>query len=358
MATIEFDRATKAYSGGVVAVDGLELTVADGEFMIFVGPSGCGKTTALRMVAGLEEISGGEIRIGGRRVNELEPQDRDVAMVFQNYALYPHKSVRQNIAFPLRMQRLGRAAIDERVRTVAALLGLDGLLERRPGELSGGQRQRVAMGRAIIRHPQAFLMDEPLSNLDAKLRVSTRTQIAALQQRLGVTTVYVTHDQIEAMTMGDRVAVLKDGILQQVDTPLNLYDKPSNLFVAGFIGSPAMNLLRAHNVDGHAKLGDIEVPIDRDAAGQAHGDITIGVRPESWRIVGEGEGIPVKVTVVEELGADGFVYGTSGAEGTPDQVIVRIDARRSHHKGDTIYVTTDPSTVHVFDTESGIRLSK
>jgi multiple sugar transport system ATP-binding protein len=213
------------------------------------------------------------------------------------------------------------------------------------------------MGRAIVRQPQVFCMDEPLSNLDAKLRVSTRTQIAALQQRLGVTTVYVTHDQVEAMTMGDRVAVLKDGILQQVDTPLNLYDKPANLFVAGFIGSPAMNLLRAQNVDGHAKLGDIEVPIDRAAAGKAHGDITIGVRPESWRLVEEGQGIPVKVTVVEELGADGFVYGTSGAEGTPDQVIIRIDARRNHHKGETLYVTTDPQHVHVFETESGARLS-
>src|SRR5207247_6483086 len=222
MATIEFDRVTKAYPGGVVAVDGLELTVADGEFMIFVGPSGCGKTTALRMVAGLEEISGGEIRIGGRRVNELEPQDRDVAMVFQNYALYPHKSVRQNIGFPLRMQRLGRAAIDERVRAVAGLLGLDGLLERKPGELSGGQRQRVAMGRAIIRHPQAFLMDEPLSNLDAKLRIQMRVELVKLHARLGVTTIYVTHDQTEAMTLGQRVMVLNRGKIQQVAPPREL----------------------------------------------------------------------------------------------------------------------------------------
>jgi multiple sugar transport system ATP-binding protein len=214
------------------------------------------------------------------------------------------------------------------------------------------------MGRAIVRQPQVFCMDEPLSNLDAKLRVSTRTQIAALQQRLGVTTVYVTHDQVEAMTMGDRVAVLKDGILQQADTPLNLYDKPANLFVAGFIGSPAMNLLSAHNVEGSARIGDVEVPIDRAAATKAKGDITVGVRPESWRIVGEGEGIPVKVTVVEELGADAFVYGTSGAEGTPDQVIIRIDGRMEHHKGQTIYVTTDPHKVHVFDTNSGLRLSE
>ncbi len=247
----------------------------------------------------------------------------------------------------------------QRVQDAAKLLDLEDYLERKPKALSGGQRQRVAMGRAIVRQPQVFCMDEPLSNLDAKLRVSTRTQIAALQQRLGVTTVYVTHDQVEAMTMGDRVAVLKDGVLQQVDTPLNLYDSPSNLFVAGFIGSPAMNLLRAHNVDGHAKLGHVEVPIDREAASKAGADITVGVRPEAWRIVEEGEeGIPVKVTVVEELGADAFVYGTSGEEGTPDQVVIRIDARRNHQKGDTFSVTTDPKNVHVFDTESGARLSK
>jgi len=359
MASVTFDNAQRMYPGAEKpAVDNLNLEIADGEFLVLVGPSGCGKSTSLRMLAGLEEVTDGHIRIGERDVTHLPPKERDIAMVFQNYALYPHMTVAENMAFSLKMAKVPKEERMERVKEAAKLLDLTEYLERKPKALSGGQRQRVAMGRAIVRQPQVFCMDEPLSNLDAKLRVSTRTQIAALQQRLGVTTVYVTHDQVEAMTMGDRVAVLKDGILQQVDTPLNLYDKPSNLFVAGFIGSPAMNLLRAHNVDGHAKLGDIEVPIDRDAAGQAHGDITIGVRPESWRIVGEGEGIPVKVTVVEELGADGFVYGTSGAEGTPDQVIVRIDARRSHHKGDTIYVTTDPSTVHVFDTESGKRLSK
>jgi multiple sugar transport system ATP-binding protein len=266
-------------------------------------------------------------------------------------------TVADNMAFSLKMAKVPKEERMARVKEAAKLLDLEQYLERKPKALSGGQRQRVAMGRAIVRQPQVFCMDEPLSNLDAKLRVSTRTQIAALQQRLGVTTVYVTHDQVEAMTMGDRVAVLKDGILQQADTPLNLYDKPKNLFVAGFIGSPAMNLLRAHNVDGHAKLGDIEVPIDRAAATKGHGDITIGVRPENWRIVGEGEGIPVKVTVVEELGADGFVYGTSGAEGTPDNVIIRIDARRDHRKGEVLHVTTDPQHVHVFDTESGERLS-
>jgi multiple sugar transport system ATP-binding protein len=358
MATVTFEHAERMYPGGErPAVDDLNLDIADGEFLVLVGPSGCGKSTSLRMLAGLEEVTSGHIRIGDRDVTHLPPKERDIAMVFQNYALYPHMSVAENMAFSLKMAKVPKDERMERVKEAAKLLDLTEYLERKPKALSGGQRQRVAMGRAIVRQPQVFCMDEPLSNLDAKLRVSTRTQIAALQQRLGVTTVYVTHDQVEAMTMGDRVAVLKDGILQQVDTPLNLYDKPANLFVAGFIGSPAMNLLKAHNVDGHAKLGDIEVPINRDAAGKAHGDITIGVRPESWRIVGEGEGIPVKVSVVEELGADGFVYGTSGAEGTPDQVIVRIDARRNHRKGETLWVTTDPEHVHVFESESGARLA-
>ena len=357
MSEIQLEGITKRYGDGFEAVKDLNLDIQDGEFMILVGPSGCGKSTALRMIAGLEDITGGELRIGDQVVNNMAPKERDIAMVFQNYALYPHMTVGDNMAFSLKMAKVPKEERLERVKEAAKLLDLTEYLERTPKALSGGQRQRVAMGRAIVRQPQVFCMDEPLSNLDAKLRVSTRTQIAALQQRLGVTTVYVTHDQVEAMTMGDRVAVLKDGVLQQADTPLNLYDAPANLFVAGFIGSPAMNLLRAHNVDGHARLGDIEVPIDRDAAGQAHGDITIGVRPESWRIVGEGEGIPVKVTVVEELGADGFVYGTSGEEGTPDQVIVRIDASRNHHKGETLYVTTDPENVHVFDTDSGLRLN-
>jgi multiple sugar transport system ATP-binding protein len=358
MASVTYDNAQRMYPGAEKpAVDNLNLDIADGEFLVLVGPSGCGKSTSLRMLAGLEEVTDGHIRIGDRDVTHLPPKERDIAMVFQNYALYPHMSVAENMAFSLKMAKVGKEERMERVKEAAQLLDLTDYLDRKPKALSGGQRQRVAMGRAIVRQPQVFCMDEPLSNLDAKLRVSTRTQIAALQQRLGVTTVYVTHDQVEAMTMGDRVAVLKDGILQQVDTPLNLYDRPSNLFVAGFIGSPAMNLLRAHNVNGHAKLGDVEVPVDRSAASKAGADITIGVRPEAWRIVGEGEGIPVKVSVVEELGADGFIYGTSGAEGTPDQVTIRIDGRRSHHKGDTVYVTTDPAGVHVFDTNTGERLS-
>jgi multiple sugar transport system ATP-binding protein len=359
MASIKYDHAERLYPGSDrPAVDDFNLEIEDGEFLVLVGPSGCGKSTSLRMLAGLEEVTSGKIFIGDRDVTHLPPKERDIAMVFQNYALYPHMSVAENMAFSLKMAKVPKDERMSRVREAAKLLDLEQYLERKPKALSGGQRQRVAMGRAIVRQPQVFCMDEPLSNLDAKLRVSTRTQIAALQQRLGITTVYVTHDQVEAMTMGDRVAVLKDGVLQQADTPLNLYDKPANLFVAGFIGSPAMNLLRAHNVDGHAKLGDVEVPIDREAATKGHGEITVGVRPENWRMVGEGEGIPVKVTVVEELGADAYVYGTSGAEGTPDNVIIRIDARKNHHKGETLYVTTDPEHVHVFDTDSGERLSK
>jgi multiple sugar transport system ATP-binding protein len=358
MASIKYEHAERLYPGAErPAVDDFNLEINDGEFLVLVGPSGCGKSTSLRMLAGLEEVTSGKIFIGDRDVTHLPPKERDIAMVFQNYALYPHMSVAENMAFSLKMAKVPKEERMERVKEAAKLLDLEQYLERKPKALSGGQRQRVAMGRAIVRQPQVFCMDEPLSNLDAKLRVSTRTQIAALQQRLGITTVYVTHDQVEAMTMGDRVAVLKDGVLQQADTPLNLYDKPQNLFVAGFIGSPAMNLLRAHNADGHAKVGDIEVPIDRDAATKGKGDITVGVRPENWRIVGEGDGIPVKVTVVEELGADAYVYGTSGAEGTPDNVIIRIDARQNHHKGETLYVTTDPQHVHVFDTDSGERLS-
>src|SRR3954453_10061508 len=358
MATVTYDNAQRLYPGAErPAVDDLNLEIADGEFLVLVGPSGCGKSTSLRMLAGLEEVTAGHIRIGDRDVTNLPPKERDIAMVFQNYALYPHMSVAENMAFSLKMAKVPKEERMERVKEAAKLLDLTEYLERKPKALSGGQRQRVAMGRAIVRQPEVFCMDEPLSNLDAKMRVQTRTDIAKLQADLGVTTVYVTHDQVEAMTMGDRVAVLKDGILQQADTPLNLYDKPANLFVAGFIGSPAMNLLNAHSKEGRAKLGHVEIPIDRTAASKATGDITVGVRPEAWRIVDEGEGLPVKVNVVEELGADGFVYGHSCVEGTPDQVIIRIDARRSHHKGDTLYVTTDPQHVHVFDTDSGARLS-
>jgi multiple sugar transport system ATP-binding protein len=360
MATVTFEKAQRWYPGAdEPTVPGIDLEINDGEFMVLVGPSGCGKSTTLRMLAGLEEINSGKIFIGDRDVTNTPPKDRDIAMVFQNYALYPHMSVADNMAFALKMAKVSPEERKKRVAEAAKILGLEEFLERKPKALSGGQRQRVAMGRAIVRNPQVFCMDEPLSNLDAKMRVQTRTDIAKLQADLGVTTVYVTHDQVEAMTMGDRVAVMKLGVLQQVDTPLKLYDKPENLFVAGFIGSPQMNLIEAKAVDGQAKIGSYMVPVDPAASKKMSGNITVGVRPEAWRMVSaEAGGLPVTVTVVEELGADGFVYGTSDVEGTPSNVIVRLSqARDSVHKGDTIYVTTDPQNVHVFDTESGARLS-
>jgi multiple sugar transport system ATP-binding protein len=360
MATVTFEKAQRWYPGSdVPAVPGLDLEIRDGEFMVLVGPSGCGKSTSLRMLAGLEEVNAGKIYIGDRDVTHTAPKDRDIAMVFQNYALYPHMTVADNMAFALKMAKVSPDERKKRVADAAKILGLEEFLERKPKALSGGQRQRVAMGRAIVRNPQVFCMDEPLSNLDAKMRVQTRTDIAKLQADLGVTTVYVTHDQVEAMTMGDRVAVMKLGELQQVDTPLGLYDKPVNLFVAGFIGSPQMNLLEAHAKDGQAQVGQYLVPVDPTASRKMQGDITVGVRPEAWRLVSENEGgLPVRVTVVEELGSDAFVYGTSGIEGTPNNIIVRVSGRDSVHKGDTIYVTTDPQHVHVFDTESGARLSE
>lgn len=359
MAKIVFDKAQRWYPGAdEPAVPGIDLEINDGEFMVLVGPSGCGKSTTLRMLAGLEEVNSGSIYIGDREVTNLPPKDRDIAMVFQNYALYPHMTVADNMAFALKMAKMPSEEREKRVAEAARILGLTDFLERKPKALSGGQRQRVAMGRAIVRQPQVFCMDEPLSNLDAKMRVQTRTDIAKIQSDLGVTTVYVTHDQIEAMTMGDRVAVMKLGVLQQVDTPLALYDKPANLFVAGFIGSPQMNLMEGHAVDGQAKIGDYVVPVDPTASSKMKGNVTVGVRPEAWRIVSESEGgLPVKVTVVEELGADAYVYGTSGVEGTPHDIIVRISGRQNVRKGETIHVTTDPNQVHVFDTDTGERLS-
>jgi multiple sugar transport system ATP-binding protein len=326
--------------------------------MVLVGPSGCGKSTTLRMLAGLEEVNSGRIFIGDRDITHIPPKDRDIAMVFQNYALYPHMSVADNMGFALKMAKVPTEERNQRVLDAAKILGLTDFLERKPKALSGGQRQRVAMGRAIVRNPQVFCMDEPLSNLDAKMRVQTRTDIAKLQSDLGVTTVYVTHDQIEAMTMGDRVAVMRDGVLQQVDTPLKLYDKPVNLFVAGFIGSPQMNLMEAVAKDGKAEIGGYTVPVDPAASTKMKGRITVGVRPESWRLVtAEQGGMPIHVTVVEELGADGFVYGTCDIEGTPSNVIVRVSQRDHVTKGETIHVTTVPTSVHVFDTETGERLS-
>jgi len=359
MATVTFEKAQRWYPGAdKPTVPGIDLEIGDGEFMVLVGPSGCGKSTTLRMLAGLEEINSGKIYIGDRDITHTPPKDRDIAMVFQNYALYPHMSVADNMAFALKMAKVSPDERKRRVAEAAEILGLTEFLDRKPKALSGGQRQRVAMGRAIVRNPQVFCMDEPLSNLDAKMRVQTRTDIAKLQADLGVTTVYVTHDQVEAMTMGDRVAVMKLGVLQQVDTPLNLYDKPVNLFVAGFIGSPQMNLIEARAEDGQAKIGNYLVPVDPTASKRMQGNITVGVRPEAWRIVSAEEGgLPINVTVVEELGADGYVYGTSDVEGTPSNVIVRVSARDSVRKGDTLHVTTDPKNVHVFDTESGERLS-
>ncbi|GAA1971181.1 diacetylchitobiose ABC transporter ATP-binding protein MsiK [Nocardioides panacihumi] len=359
MATVTFEKAQRWYPGAdAPAVQGIDLEIGDGEFMVLVGPSGCGKSTTLRMLAGLEEVNSGRILIGDRDVTTIPPKDRDIAMVFQNYALYPHMSVADNMGFALKMAKVDSGERERRVKEAAGLLGLTDYLDRKPKALSGGQRQRVAMGRAIVRQPQVFCMDEPLSNLDAKMRVQTRTDIAKLQADLGVTTVYVTHDQVEAMTMGDRVAVMSMGELQQVDTPLNLYSKPVNLFVAGFIGSPQMNLLSAKSADGQAKIGQYLVPVDPTASAKMSGDITVGVRPEAWRLVSSAEGgLPVKVTVVEELGSDSFVYGTSDVEGTPSNIIVRVPAREQVRKGDTLYVTTDPRDVHVFDTTTGLRLS-
>src|SRR5438067_628292 len=294
MADVQFHQATKIYSGtDVAAVDALDLHIEDGEFMVLVGPSGSGKTTALRMLAGLEEVDGGAVLIGGRDVTFVPPKDRDVAMVFQNYALYPYLTVAANIGFPLKIAKVRKSVRDARVREVARLLGLEEFLERKPGQLSGGQRQRVAMGRAIIRSPSVFLMDEPLSNLDAKLRVQMRADIADLQARLGVTTVYVTHDQAEAMTLGHRVAVLKDARLQQFDAPRVLYDRPANTFVAGFIGSPAMNFFTVPlGANGSVSLGGVDVPLPADAraAATAGGwkELVLGVRPESLELAGDG----------------------------------------------------------------------
>ncbi len=359
MASITFTQTQRWYPGtDSPAVPSIDLEIKDGEFMVLVGPSGCGKSTTLRMLAGLEEVTQGSIHIGDREVTDLAPKDRDIAMVFQNYALYPHMTVAENMAFALKLAKVSKAEQDKRVAEAARILNLTEYLARKPKALSGGQRQRVAMGRAIVRSPQVFLMDEPLSNLDAKMRVQTRTDIAKLQADLGVTTVYVTHDQVEAMTMGDRVAVMKAGLIQQVDSPLRLYDHPDNLFVAGFIGSPQMNLLSAHAQNGQARIGDYLVPVDETAAKKMRGDIVVGVRPEAWRMVSAGEGgLPVEVTVVEELGSDAFVYGTSGVEGTPHDVIVRISDRDTVHKGDVLHVTTDPHHVHVFDADTGERLS-
>ena len=371
MATVTFQETTCVYPNAPrPAVDKLNLDVNDGEFLVLVGPSGCGKTTTLRMLAGLEDVDSGAILIDDAEVSGLAPRNRDIAMVFQNYALYPHMNVAENIGFSLKIAKMGKSEIAARVHDAAELLDLSGYLDRKPAELSGGQRQRVAMGRALVRRPRVFLMDEPLSNLDAKLRVSTRTHIATLQRRLDVTTVYVTHDQVEAMTMGDRVAVMKDGVLQQVDTPRALYSKPKNAFVAGFIGSPATNLIPALITADGISVGSAVLPLPAELAKTAPiGPVTLGIRPESFRLTTEGNGIKARVGIVEELGAESYAYaelversaaetGDAAAAGVAgqDQIIVRIEHARSPQIGETIHLQVDPVALLLFDSLTGDRL--
>jgi multiple sugar transport system ATP-binding protein len=360
MADVRFEQVTKVYPGNdEPAVDALDLHVADGELMVLVGPSGSGKTTALRMLAGLEEVDAGAIYIGERDVTYLQPKKRDVSMVFQNYALYPYMTVAQNIGFPLKIAKVPKATREARVREVAQMLGLGALLDRRPGQLSGGERQRVAMGRAIVRLPSVFLMDEPLSNLDAKLRVQMRADVAALQAEFGVTTVYVTHDQAEAMTLGHRVAVLRDGKLQQCGTPRELYDLPVNTFVAGFIGSPAMNLCDVRfGSNGSLSLGAERIEIDDALTSAARSNgrngLILGLRPEALE-VGQ-EGVPAQVEVVEELGADAFVFCVAELEGASVRLVARTDARRVPARGDRVALRPRPNEAHLFDPETGARV--
>ncbi len=372
VAAIRLDQVTKAF-GAVTAVDDVSLEIVDGEFLVLVGPSGCGKSTLLRMIAGLEDVTGGEIWIGDRDVTDLAPRSRDIAMVFQTYALYPHMTVRQNMGYGLKARRTPKAEIARRVADVAELLGLADLLERRPAQLSGGQRQRVAMGRAIVRQPQAFLLDEPLSNLDAKLRVGMRASLAQLHQRLGVTTVYVTHDQTEAMTLGQRVAVMRDGHILQCDRPQVLYRRPNNLFIAAFIGSPAMNLV-AGTVEGDAvRFGQYRVPVPSPPKLER---VVVGIRPESFEDAAFAPGMPtiqVRVEVLEELGSDAHVFfhvdappmtaevlETALEEGLlpDDQALftARVDARTAARVGGTLDLAVDPASFHFFDPETGARL--
>jgi multiple sugar transport system ATP-binding protein len=379
VAEINLDNVSKVFSGGVVAVDNVSLTIGSGEFLVLVGPSGCGKSTLLRMIAGLEHLSDGTISIGERNVTDLPPRSRDVAMVFQSYALYPHMTVRENLGYGLKVRKTPKQEIRERVDRAADLLGLDKLLDRKPGALSGGQRQRVAMGRAIVREPQAFLMDEPLSNLDAKLRVSMRSQLAALHSRLATTTIYVTHDQIEAMTLGQRVAVMRDGQIQQVDTPQELYSRPANLFVAAFIGSPAMNLVEAEISGGELRFGGYAIPLAEHGTPPA-GRVIAGIRPEAFEDAAFAPAslpqIAVRADVVEELGADTHVIFTvdaprvdvsevRAAAGDEDADLVavdgsfftaRVDPGTAARPGSSLRLAVDPARFHYFDPETGLRL--
>ena len=355
MATVTFDSATRTYPGSdAPAVDSLDLEIGDGEFLVLVGPSGCGKSTTLRMLAGLEPIDEGYVFIGDRDVTFVPPKDRDIAMVFQSYALYPHMTVAENIGFHLKVKRMTKSQRAARVAEAARILDLEDLLDRKPANLSGGQRQRVAMGRAIVREPQVFLMDEPLSNLDAKLRVQTRTQIAALQRQLGVTTVYVTHDQTEAMTMGDRVAVMYRGVLQQCASPRELFIDPVNAFVAGFIGSPAMNLLDAHTDEAGATVGTLTVPLSPAQRGALTTPaVTIGVRPNDLVVSTEG-GLDVTVEFVEELGSEAFLYCRTGDDDR--DVVARTDGLSTLKMGDRVSLVPRPSAVYLFDAATGDRL--
>jgi multiple sugar transport system ATP-binding protein len=381
VAQIALENVSKVYPDGTLAVSELDLAVENGELMVFVGPSGCGKTSALRMIAGLEEITGGTIRIGGRTVNELPPKDRDVAMIFQNYALYPHMNAYDNMAFALKMRGIDKGERDRRVRDAARVLGLEDVLTKKPRTLSGGQRQRVAMGRAIVREPQAFLMDEPLSNLDAKLRVQMRAEIARIQRALDVTTIYVTHDQSEAMTLGDRVAVMRKGELQQLDTPQNLYRTPVNLFVAEFIGSPAMNLVEAKIAGGKARFGPHELPVDGRAGLAAYEGrpVALGIRPEDLEdaalMDAPAARLPVTIDLREDMGAEIFLHfsvaaqhvatelvkeaaeAEGGVEALPEPrgtpFVARVGRDSTAGEGDRIEVAVDTRMLHFFDLETG-----
>jgi multiple sugar transport system ATP-binding protein len=360
MADVRFEQATRIYPDtDKPAVDALTLYIPDGEFIVLVGPSGSGKTTALRMLAGLEDVDDGAVMIGERDVTFVQPKKRDIAMVFQNYALYPYMTVAANIGFPLKIAHVKKKERERRVREVAEMLGLTEYLERKPAHLSGGQRQRVAMGRAIVRKPSVFLMDEPLSNLDAKLRLQMRADIAELQARLGVTTVYVTHDQGEAMTLGHRVAVLNEGHLLQCDAPRVLYDKPTNTFVAGFIGSPAMNLLEARlGENGSVSLGGVKIALPKEAAATAAAkgwqSVTVGFRPESLELASEG--IPAHVEVVEEIGAEAHVFCATELDGETIKLVASVEVRKAPKRGARVALKPMPAEAHLFDPETGTRL--